>query len=367
MERALIKIAIAALTIVSIVLSYPTQAFADKFNTETSAETRLLGMGNAGVNLSRGPHAVFYNPANIAAKDTGVNIQAVNLQLDASEGLVGMSGIDALSFTSLNALVGKLKKDPNTFVGGRYSVYPNVTMRNISVGLLYESSRGAVYRAYDGALRVLARDRFAPTAALSYRLFGGMFRFGASAQLLTVGNADATTGPPVPNGLDYGKFINSRSGLVTTGGVTVSIPFRYLPSFSLVARNIGNTRFTSPPLIKFGNNTSVPTQLMTFDFGSSMTMYLGRRLEMKLAFDYRDVTNRLKGNQFRRMFTGGEFVFYDFLRLRAGMQHGYMSYGLGIFTPKTSLDFAIYADELDDRLRGTAAQRYVVQYTWGLF
>ncbi len=368
LEKALAKFVVATAVAAAIFLSFP-KAFADKFNTETSQDTRSLGMGNASINLGRGPYGVFYNPANIAARDSGSHIQPLNMQFEAAEGLLQQaSGGNGVNFQSLSSLYSGLKNSPNTFAGGRYSLYPNVTLRNFSFGLLYEVNQGAVLRTYDGALRVIARDRLAPTVALSERFASGIVRIGASAQLVTVGNADGVVSPPIPTAVDFASNINSMTGLVLTAGTTITLPVRYLPSFSLVGRNLGNARYaTAPVLVKFGNGRTAFTDPMMFDWGSSMTFILARRLELKLAVDYHDLTNKLSGGRFRHVFAGTELIAYDFIKLRAGLAHGYPSFGLGINTRRASLDFAAYADEMDDRLRGAKEQRYVFQYTWELF
>lgn len=366
-DRTTAKIAIFLLAGLGVFLSFP-KAFADKFNTETSSEAAMLGMGNAGINVSRGPYSVFYNPANIAAKNTGTHVQLVNFQFEASQGLISQLGsANNVNFLGLGSLYPALKSNPDVFAGGRFSLYPNITLRNVSLGLLYEVNQAAAYRASDGALRVRTRNRFSPTAALSYRFFGGILRLGASAQWVTVGNAETALSPPIPGALDYKSFINSLSGFSFAGGTTLTLPFRYLPSFSVVARDIGGTRYGYVPLVKFGDRRKPYTQPMTFDFGSSMLFLLGRRLEMKVALDYRDLTNQLAGGRFRHVFAGSELVIYDALRARVGLQHGYLSYGLGLSTKKASLDFAVYSDETEDRLRGGADTRYVLQYTWELF
>ena len=351
----------------AIFLSFP-KAFADKFNTETSASARALGMGSTGVNTERGPYSVFYNPANLAAKDTGVNIQALNIQTDVSDGWLSRTSSGQFSnFNNLSSLYGDLKTNKNTYVSGRYSVYPNVTLRNFSLGMIYEVNQGAEVRASDDALRVKARNRAGLVGALSFRLFSGILRFGASAQLLSRGDADSFIAAPInATALDFKRSINSGTGLSKSAGITLSLPFRFLPSFSLVARDIGGTKYSGSGLVKWGDGSSLPVQPMTLDFGSSLTIYLARRAELKLAFDYRDYVNKLVGGNFRHMFVGGEMTFYDVLKFRAGIAHGYMSYGFGLHTKKASLDLAAYADEKDDRLRGSPEQRYVFQYTWNL-
>lgn len=361
--RAFVGLAVASV----IFLSFP-KAFADKFNSETSASARAFGMGSTGVNTERGSYAVFYNPANLAAKDTSVNVQVVNIQTDASDAWLGRASQGQMqNFQSLSGLYGDLKTNKNTYSSGRYSVYPNVTLRNFSLGMIYEVNQGAEVRASDDALRVKARNRAGLVGALSFRLFSGILRFGASAQLLSRGDADSFITVPInESALDFKRSINSGTGLSKSAGMTVTLPFRFLPSFSMVARDIGDTRYSGKGFVNWGEGSNIPTQPMTLDFGTSLTIYLARRAELKVAFDYRDYTNQLVGGNFRHMFIGGEMIFYDILKFRAGVAHGYMSYGFGLSTKKASLDLAAYADEKDDRLRGSREQRYVFQYTWNL-
>ena len=307
LERVVLKLIVATFVGIGIFLSFP-KAFADKLNGETSDDVRAFGMGTTGINTARGPYSVFYNPANIAAKETGSHFQPINMQLEGSEGLLSQA-VSGINFQNLGTLYGEAKTAPNTYIGGRYSLYPNVTLRNFSFGMLYEVNQGAVFRTYDGALRVIARDRFAPTLALSERFAAGIFRVGGSAQLVTVGNADAVVAPPIPATPDFGSSINSMSALVFTAGTTVTLPTRFLPSFSLVARNIGGAHYTSGTrLVSFGQARTPFTDPMSYDWGSSLTFFLARRLEMKLAFDYHDLTNEQAGGRYRHVFTGTEFI-----------------------------------------------------------
>lgn len=363
----ILKALLGALVAVAVFLSFP-KAFADKFNTETSSSARALGMGNVGVNTERGSYSLFYNPANLAAKDTKTQIQVLNFSADLNDGWASRAGGGEYSnFQNLEGLYGDLVNHKNTYVGGRFSIYPNVTVRHFSFGLLYEVNQGAEVRASDSALRVKARNRFGPTLGLSFRFFKGILRIGGAVQLLTVGNADTVVAQPItPSTLEFSRYINSGTGLSKSAGMTLTLPFRFLPSFSLVARDIGGTTYSGARFVKFGDGRNVAKSDMTFDLGTSLTIYLAKRMEMKLAMDYRDYVNQLDGGNFRHINLGTEISLYDVIKLRVGMTHGYMTYGFGINTNKASLDLAAYADEKDDRLRGSRDQRYVLQYTWNL-
>ena len=342
-------------------------ALANSFQTETSASARGLAMGDAVINTERGSYSTFYNPANLAAKDTGVHLQPINFQVDGNDGFAGMARKGKLS---LSDMYEELAKSPNAFAGGRFSAFPNFTIRNFQLGMLYEVNRGARVNALDGSLRVKARDRFAPIAALSFRFFGGILRFGASTQYLTVGDADTSILNPAAqsDSLSFGKAIYSGAGLVHTAGTTITLPFRFLPSFSAVYRNIGGAKFTHPPLISFGDGRGDRTLPSVLDGAASLTVYLARRLETRWEVDYRDWSNRLKAaNRMQHLSFGTEWVFYDLLKLRGGMGQGYISMGLGLHTKRANLDLAVYSDELDHNLRSREDRRAVLQLTWEMF
>lgn len=346
-------------------------AHANNFQTETAASARGLGMGDAVINTERGAYSTFYNPANLAAKDTGVNLQPLNFQIDGDDGLAAQLGRrQSINFRDLNSMYQGLAKNPNTYESGRVSLFPNFTVRNFQLGMLYEQNQGAEVNASDGSLRVKARDRFAPTAALSFRLFKGIFRFGASVQYLTVGDVDTTVRNPSAQGssLSYDKLINSAAGLVSTAGTTVTLPFRFLPSFSAVYRNIGGARFTHSPTVSFGDGRTVPTEKPMLDGAASATVYFAHRLETKWEVDYRDGTNRLQAaNRMQHVSFGTEWIFYNALKLRAGMGQGYVSMGIGLYTKRAQLDLAVYSDELGVQLRGQQDHRGVLQFTWEMF
>ncbi|MBI2607032.1 MAG: hypothetical protein HYW49_13240 [Deltaproteobacteria bacterium] len=345
------------------------RAHADKFDTSATTTARALGMGNAVINTERGGMSVFHNPANIAAKDTGSVFQIVNFSLEANEGLVTQSQKGgSINFANLSTFYETMNGNKNNYAGGRYSLYPNLTIRNLSFGVLYERNRAAMVRETDGAFIVRAKDRFAPTAALSFRLFAGIFRIGIMAQYLTVGEADSTIAAPVDKSqLDWNKVINSRGAITKTGGVTLTLPMRYLPSFSFVARDIGGTTFNKSPLVPSGTGRNVEPKKMTYDLATSFTVYLSSRIETRWEVDYRDVLNRNQGNRMRHIFAGTEMDMFNFLHFRAGYMHGWPAAGLGVGTAKANINFAWYSDEVEDRLRAFRDTRYVLQYTHSLF
>ncbi len=355
----------ALVTFLIFIFNTP-RALSDRFDGSTvMPSAKSLGMGNAGINSERGPNSVFYNPANIAAKSTATSVQLLNFSVEGSEMWVAQTQNGGnINVMDLSKFYTTLDSNKNAYEQARYSIYPNITFRNLSLGLLYQKDRGAMVRETDGALYVHARDIVAPTAALSFRLFGGILRFGGMVQLLSYGYADKYIQNPTLSTADWGKQMSANSGLVKTAGFTLSLPFQHLPSFSLVARNIGGTSFSRPALGTSGQSTStIPTQPMTYDFAASFVHYVSGQIESKFELDYRDVTNKNQGSRMQHIFAGAELSLFHFIQLRAGYMHGYPTAGFGMGNQRGSINLTWYSDEMEDRLRAFRDQKFVIQYT----
>ncbi len=339
-------------------------ALADRFDTSETQTARALGMGNAGINNERGGLSVFYNPANIAAKSTRAVFQLFNFSLEGSQGLISQSARGSPNVTDLKESYVSLRGNPNNFSSGRVSLFPNITLRNLTLGVLYEQNRGAMVRETDGALYVKSRDRFVPMTALSFRMFSGIIRIGAMAEYLSVGDADRYILSPISyTNMDWKMFTYAGAGISKTAGATFTIPLRYLPSFSFVARDIGGTKLSGSPIGVSGSAGRPENRKMTFDVSGAFTMYWGPRIESKWEVDYRDATNKLQGSRLQRIFAGTEFTLWDIVHLRGGYMHGFPTAGFGIGTSKSSLNLAWYSDEIEGRLRANRDQRFVLQWS----
>jgi hypothetical protein len=353
-----------------LLVIFLNQSWAINYNTSDSMSNHALGMGNAGINTERGPYAVFYNPANIAAKDTGSVIQFFNLSYEANEGQVvetSRSGVFHLNSFSKMYSLGQANR--GNLIGQRFSIYPNITIRNLSLGLLYEQNRAMLVREDDSVL-IRARDRFGPTASLSFRLWGGILRFGFMAQALVLTEPLSSTGyvsgPLSSDKQTWKSNIRSGLGFSKNAGTTLSLPFRYLPSFSFVVRDIAGTSFTKSPIIFTGSDVPKPRK-MSMDASVGWTLYLGNSLETKWAIDYRDITStRGHGNRIEHIMTGMELSMNRLIHIRAGLFNAYPTAGFAIGNNINSLNFVWYSDNVEDRLRSFREQRFGFQFVKSL-
>jgi hypothetical protein len=252
-------------------------------------------------------------------------------------------------------------------VGYRYSIFPNFTSRFFTFGLLYESKFAAKYDLADPnipndttKITVHGYRRVMPNASLSFRMLGGVLRFGYSLGIEYLGVVNNTVSNPDNKDLSYSAAMATGLAIRNTAGLTITAPIAHLPSLSLVARDIGNARYHG------GGYRDV--RKMSFDAGIGYSEYIGKWLEVLLTADYRDATNQIGvGSRMRRLFTGAEIRLGRTISLRGGYGQGYPSMGFGFKVNRVKLDLSYYREERGDRLRDDGDAMFAMQLTWSLF
>lgn len=344
-----------------VALTLFSDARADVLSNLVPTEAKALGMGNTGISLLNDSYAMFYNPANLANKQVKPKIEPLNVQGDFSNESFNALASNQTNPLSLSDMYSHLKSNPGQWASHGFSVYPNITTRFASLGMLYRQTYSAKYEQANTAagtpiaLRLKGFREFSPTAALSFRLFGGVLKFGGAVYLKTFSKVDQVIKNPDSASKSWETGSTTKVGVDSTAGVTLTLPYAHLPTFSFVARNMGTQTY---PGFK------IP---IMFDVGMGHTTYFGRSVHLRLEADHRDVTNSMKLGHMRSLFMGAELRFFGVLNLRGGYAQGYPSAGFGLAFKKLRIDFGWYSEEMAEGLRSDRNQRYVMQIAWSLF
>jgi hypothetical protein len=164
--------------------------------------------------------------------------------------------------------------------------------------------------------------------------------------------------------LGFNQGLAQGSGISNTIGATVTMPWQYLPSASLVARNVGSTHYSTNSLYSFTPNSTgaPPTEVMSLDSAFSIQPKLGNGSYFNFVGEYRDMTGTSGISYLGRFALGAEFAIRDSLFFRAGWGSGYPSGGFGIKDKKGELSLTWYSEELGSSYHAFRDQRYLLQY-----
>ncbi len=329
---------------------------------------RGAGLGDSFIGLADdGPSSLFYNPAEIASRPE-FEVEPMNIALKMNAHFLGMNGLNFFQFPNLQNYQAELAKNPGKYpkLGGHY--FPSVSFRGFAMGLLLQGEQGA--QQVGNEINYRTQYQLIPAVGTGFSLAQGILRFGYSLQWVHETVADQTIRTTDPN-IGYTHYAREGSGFSHNVAFSVILPFRFLPEFNLVARNVGNLRFygfSLLPLSQSTTNQGTPnSEPMTLDAAFNMIVKFAGRSHINFSFVARDFTNRSSTSPIMRAAFGAEFVFADSLFLRAGFGSGYPSFGFGLKSPTAEFGAAVFSEETTSTYHGFRDLKYMMQYQARVF
>ena len=343
--------------------------FEDAIFPELATSGRALAMGNAFISKVDDSSATFYNPAGLGSV-RNAHFHVSNFQLEMNRGIlasgVGGKFTDAIgnmfNMFTLDGTRQILNKHVGTIAHSRFQMLPNLTTRYFSAGYLVAKRTRAVV-VDDTITGFEYADRFdhGPYAALNISLFGGVFKAGVSAVLLsrkeTIGSSDPATSLVVDD-----KFYNKGRAIISTAGVKITLPVIFLPTFSATMHNALDQEF------KFPRGAGAPDKIKkTIDAGFSITPQISTGNRVHFEINYKDLTRQFKDvSTKRRVLIGAELDIARLFFIRAGYGDAFGSFGLGVKTKKLEFDLTTYAvDTTTNKMRGSEDRRFALGLSSG--
>lgn len=309
--------------------------------------------------------SLMVNPAGVA-KQRGVHFEPLLLQTQANKTLVRDFPTDAAKIYNLNSMSPALQDKPGLAPMGGFSIFPNFGFRGFAAGVLYQRKIAPVYR--NSVLYGDSVSQFTPSVGIGFRLASGVLRFGYVLQWVNQASGRISFNTTDTN-ISYGRQLPQGSGLSHNAGFALTLPYIYLPSLTLVARNIGGLRYNMPSMIHFSQDPSgrPATEKASYDVGIGW-LYKGP-FGSKFNFQgvFRDASNTADATALKRAAFGIELDILSTVKLRGGFGSGYPSAGLGFELLKSRVDISWFSDDVGTRATPVRDQKYMFQYSFKLF
>ena len=344
----------------------PQTAAADAVNNEWHSTARALGMGNTGIATAEDPAtAMFYNPAALS-KNKRVIFEFFAPQYEFSLSNFAFDVSDQSKMLSLPKSQELMDTKRGKTTGLGFSLYPSFNARNFAAGMLLRGQGHSVVEG-DGTLRYESKYYIIPTVGFAIGLMSGLFKIGVAGRAIIATenrNVTASTTEEIA-AAGYRQDPEQGFGFGVDGGFIFTLPWDWLPTFAGVARNVGGAKLTGAAPVSLAADTKRAHSGydMTFDAAFSLAPKLGKRTVMKIAFDYRDVTDENNVDLLRRINMGIEIGIARRIFFRGGVSRGYWTAGFGFSGSKASLDLSAYGEELHPTdLRAIEDRRIAIRY-----
>ncbi len=314
---------------------------------------RSAGMGNVHIPLATGTEALFYNPASLA-KNPGLNFNFLTLGL-------GLNGLEAIDLITAGSSITS-PSEYNQFFGKKVWLeaegHLGITVPNFGVGYLTEYH--ATFELHNPGFpkfqTYFNNDNVTALGggfSLGNKSFFGFTlkkidRWGGDIvdlDLSTIANANslASIGD---------NFANKGQGYGIDMAIMKEIEAPTSPTVSLVWQDVGNTAFQ-----KTGGTTEPP------HIAQNVSVGLGGGFDLPgLDWAYGIEANHLLETDIqagKKIHLGTELSL-PIIDLRAGINQGYMTYGIGINLLVFRIDAATYTEELGAYTGQSGQNRWLI-------
>ena len=299
---------------------------------------------------------LFNNPAGLARNEK-IKAELLNLDFDIGSAVLGGIGT---KMTTLGGLSSTLNSNANITYSEGLSNLTAISWGGLGVGVLYQDR----VRAYsDGSTAHYSTlNNFVPAVGYGVSLARGVFRFGYSLQYVNqasgVAQSTSDTSASFHSGIKQGHGFSSNASL------NLAFPFAYLPTLSLLGRNIAGLHFTSGNLLTSATNVSgtPDNQASSMDASLNFTVRMSGTLKSYWFLEYDDFMSSISMPFLERIRFGVEMSFSQSIGLRAGFNGGQFSGGLGFKSESSEINVTYYNDRSPFGAIGYWDTRYALQY-----
>ncbi len=329
------------LILMAIILSSPS-ALAD---FEFFRGVRQMGMGGASIAVVNDETAVLSNPNGLGRlRDTFFTLIDPELTATTSDTqtLYGTGVLNSINPNDVYDQQGDTLSEPYYFKG---QVFPSIVVPNFGIGVLgrYETlSR----RNADGSFDYAYQNDYSLNLGYNMRFWGGRIKLGFAGRLINRVEYFGTRAATDSLALD--TFATEGMGIAVDTGLTLTAPYRFLPTLTLYVRDIGNTSFTSGGgVFGYGGNGTPNTVEQSIDAAVALFPIYGKYSRGALTIEYTgiDSTDQVDDSM-DRVHIGTEFNLWDAYFLRAGWHQNDWTAGFEYATGLFQFQAATYSEEV---------------------
>ncbi|MBK9294610.1 MAG: hypothetical protein IPM57_09215 [Oligoflexia bacterium] len=324
---------------------------------------RAQSMGGAAVATVNDESALFLNPAGLG-KLRGGYVALVNPEIETNYETVSAIGANysaVTAFLNPQAMHDLALRNPDKPMHMKLQILPAFVTTNFGFGLLANYTSTAEYTTNTGLVQLDYKNDIGLVLGYCFRLLEGRLKIGISGKILNRVEVSQTV-TAGSTGLTLNNIAREGTGIGWDLGVIMTAPWAWLPTLAIVAHDVGNTKFS------MGNGYFYPTgnkpndQYQSVDVGISVFPYDGKTTRTSFTVEWRDAQNPESQDIYRRIHTGLEVNFSDFIYLRAGMNQRYYTAGLEMSFDRQQLQLATYGEEIGTYPSYREDRRFIFMY-----
>lgn len=307
--------------------------------------TRMMGMGGAGIAVVNDETALLVNPAGL-----GRLRDVYGTVLDPEfEGSTNWPSIyNTTAFTNPltpDSVATTLSQSPGIPFHNKTAAFPSFVVRNFGFGIYGKYLLDAMADSTATNLKTFYQNDLAIVMGFNFRLWGGRIKFGVTGK--AIDRVEINKDIPYAGDLTVAGNGSQGFGVSYDLGLTLTVPWAWLPSLSIVGRDMGNMVFSTSPSPRIVSATLPATVTQDYDVAFALSPIHSKKsrsvftVELQKYLAYTAATDKT-----RYLHVGYEYNFADIIFVRAGMNQRYWTTGLEFASEHAQIQFAYFADDI---------------------
>lgn len=329
---------------------------------------RALGMGGASIAVTGDETSLLLNPANLGKLRRPYGT-ILDPELEGNDKLTTdtwFNNGNVRTPFSLENMKTFTDRDRGKYYHASAQLFPSYVAKNLGIGIFGRYSMDAQMNDAGTEMATKYYDDLAIVMGVNFSLFDGRVKLGANGKMISRIEIDKNIDPT--GSLAIKDHAVEGAGLSTDVALTLAAPWMYLPTLSVVVRNLGGTEFSQMKGFRTASTATNPTAL-TQDYDVAFALFPQHSSSSRSAFTFEhkkvtEASTKPAAEKLRYYHVGYEYNYGDILFLRAGMNQNYWTAGLELASEFTQIQFATYGEEVGTAPDKKEDRRYVFKFAF---
>ena len=321
--------------------------------------SRGLGMGGADTAVVNDETSLLVNPAGLGKLRNNIGT-LIDPEIEFGEKVYNIYRAKSFTgFTDLSEVASTLDTSREKHYHYKYQFFPSFVLKNFGMGFLNKESMDATMSADGTTLTAAYFYDWVLATGFNFRFWDGRMKLGINAKAINrvqaVGDFSTSSSLKIK---DVGK---EGFGVGSDVGLILAAPWGWIPTLSIVGRDIGGTQFTNTGLrYKLTNKPDKLTQdadvaIAFFPINSNQT-------RSSFTFEHKHVlTASQYANRNQLYHFGWETNMSDIAFLRFGMNGTFWTVGFEMASERIQMQFAYFADDVSTTTTPIEDRRWVLK------
>lgn len=319
---------------------------------------RQMGMGGASVAVVNDETSLLLNPIGLGRLRVPY-ITLIDPEVTTNTDSVSSVQSLLLDSTNVKEIYPELASNLDQRYFIRTQIFPSYVDRHYGFGFLMKDEIVATRSSATQFMDLNYVSDWVGVFGLNKSFYGGVLKIGGSARWVDrvqyMGTLD-----PATDGLDLKTLAAQGAGLAADVGVSLSSPTDWLPTISVMARDVGDTSFSLSDGMRDYLTTTDPTKVpMTIDVAVAIFPIWTNVTRGTFTIEYDDVLE--SGDTIQKLHAGLEINLADRFYFRGGYNRGYLTGGFEWNTQFIQLQFAYYGEEIGTEDNPVQEDRYAIK------